>query len=62
MHATTGDADLMLKVVARGPQDLHRITGLLVAVSEVLRTSTTVSLREEMPLRLHALPEELAAE
>ncbi|MCL3861184.1 Lrp/AsnC family transcriptional regulator [Actinotalea sp. K2] len=62
MHATTGDADLLLKVVARSPEDLHRITGLLVAVPDVVRTSTTVALREEMPLRLRALLEELAAQ
>lgn len=57
MHATTGDSDLLLKVVARDTADLHRITGRLLAVPEVVRTNTVVSLHEEMPLRLRALIE-----
>src|SRR5690349_6882801 len=32
MHAITGQADLLLKVVARDTTDLHRITGELLAV------------------------------
>lgn len=60
MHATTGEADLLLKVVARDTGDLHRITGEILAVPEVVRTSTVVSLREEMPLRIRALIEQLA--
>jgi DNA-binding Lrp family transcriptional regulator len=60
MHATTGDSDLLLKVVARDTADLHRITGRLLAVPEVVRTNTVVSLREEMPLRLRALIEQEA--
>jgi DNA-binding Lrp family transcriptional regulator len=60
MHSTTGEADLLLKVVARDPADLHRVTGEILAVPEVVRTSTVVSLREEMPLRIRALIEEVA--
>jgi DNA-binding Lrp family transcriptional regulator len=62
MHSTTGEADLLLKVVARDPADLHRVTGEVLAVPEVVRTSTVVSLREEMPLRLRALLEQVAQE
>ncbi len=60
-HATTGEADLLLKVVARDTADLHRLTGALIAVPGVVRMSTVVSLREQMPLRLRALLEELAS-
>ena len=59
-HATTGQADLLLKVVARDTADLHRLTGVLVDVPGVVRLSTVVSLHEHMPLRLSALLEERA--
>jgi len=61
VHATTGDADLLLKVVARDTADLHRLTGVLLAVAGVVRMSTVVSLHEQMPLRLRLLLEDLAA-
>jgi len=60
MHAITGEADLLLKVVARDTADLHRITGEVLAVPEVVRTSTVISLLEEMPPRVRALLEEAA--
>ena len=60
MHAITGEADLLLRVVARDTADLHRITGELLAVAEVVRTSTAISLLEEMPLRMRALLEQAA--
>ncbi|NHC13370.1 Lrp/AsnC family transcriptional regulator [Motilibacter sp. E257] len=62
MHSTTGQSDLLLKVVARDPADLHRLTGEFLTVPEVVRTSTTISLQEEMPLRLRALLEAVAGE
>jgi DNA-binding Lrp family transcriptional regulator len=62
MHAITGEADLLLKVVARDTADLHRITGELLAVPDVTRTSTVVSLLEDMPLRVRALLEAAASE
>lgn len=51
MHATTGDADLLLKVVARDTADLHRITTSLFSVPGVVRTSTSISLATELPPR-----------
>jgi DNA-binding Lrp family transcriptional regulator len=60
MHSTTGQADLLLKVVARDPADLHRITGQFLTVPEVVRTSMAISLQEEMPLRIRALIETVA--
>lgn len=62
VHATTGEADLLLKVVARDTADLHRLTGALIAIAGVVRMSTVVSLHEQMPLRLRLLLEELAAD
>jgi DNA-binding Lrp family transcriptional regulator len=61
MHAITGEADLLLKVVARDPADLRRITVEVLAVPDVVRISTVVSLLEEMPLRVRTLLEQSAA-
>lgn len=60
MHRTTGEADLLVKVVARDTADLHRITEAMLASPGVMRTSTVISLLEEMPLRIRALIEEAA--
>ncbi|ROO85512.1 DNA-binding Lrp family transcriptional regulator [Actinocorallia herbida] len=60
MHSTTGDADLLVKVVARDTADLHRLTGEIVLAPGVVRTGTVISLTEEMPLRLRALIEQTA--
>ncbi|MFF4274602.1 Lrp/AsnC family transcriptional regulator [Streptomyces sp. NPDC001536] len=60
MHSTTGEADLLVKVVARDTADLHRITGRILDAPGVVRTSTAISLCEEMPLRIRALIEEAA--
>lgn len=62
MHAITGDADLLLKVAARDTADLHRVTGELLAVPDVVRTSTVISLLEEMPLRVRPLLEQVASD
>lgn len=51
MHATTGDADLLAKVAARDPADLHRVTNAMLAIDGVVRTSTAMSLVEVMPTR-----------
>lgn len=61
-HATTGRADVLLKVVARDTADLHRITGQLITAPGVVRMDTMVSLHEHMPVRVRALLEELAEE
>ena len=52
IHSTTGDADLLLRVVARDTTDLHRITNLMLETPGVLRTNTSIALLEVMPLRL----------
>ncbi|AZI58225.1 Lrp/AsnC family transcriptional regulator [Nakamurella antarctica] len=55
IHSTTGDADFLVKVVARDTQDLHRITNAILTIEGIVRTNTTVSLIETMPLRISAL-------
>lgn len=60
IHATTGAADLLVKVVARDTTDLHRLTVAILAIRGVVRMNTTVSLIQAMPLRVRALIERAA--
>jgi DNA-binding Lrp family transcriptional regulator len=54
-HYTTGDADLLVQVVAKNTRDLYRITTSILAIEGVNRTSTAISLIEPIPNRPHAL-------
>jgi len=54
-HYTTGDADLLVQVVAKNTRDLYRITTSILAIEGVNRTSTAVSLVEPIPNRPQAL-------
>ncbi len=60
MHATTGDGDILAKVVARDPADLHRITRRLLDCPSVVRTSTAMAVLELVPPRTAPLLDELA--
>lgn len=59
--STTGEGDLLCRVVARDTDDLYRITNLVVAAPGVVRTSTSIVLHEVAPtsvaglLRRHAV-------
>ncbi len=55
MHSTTGEADLLVKVLARSTEELRRITARMLSVEGVTRTNTAISLTEVMPLRLGPL-------
>jgi DNA-binding Lrp family transcriptional regulator len=54
-HYTTGNADLLVQVVAKNTRDLHRITKAILAIDGVVRTSTAISLDQAIPYRPHAL-------
>lgn len=60
VHATTGEADLLVKVVARDTADLHRITTSILGIEGMVRSSTAVSLWQTMPNRTRALLTALA--
>ncbi|MEV4344597.1 Lrp/AsnC family transcriptional regulator [Actinoplanes sp. NPDC049596] len=53
--ATTGDGDLLVRVVARDTADLYRITNQIVANPSVVRTSTSIVLHEVAPSSLDRL-------
>ena len=53
--ATTGDGDLLVRVVARDTADLYRITSRVLAAPGVNRTSTSIVLHEVAPNSLDGL-------
>ncbi|WP_245645427.1 Lrp/AsnC family transcriptional regulator [Pseudonocardia acaciae] len=55
IHAVTGDADLLVRVVAKDNKDLYRVTGLLLGCSGVVRSNTLISMVEVVPLRMAQL-------
>ena len=59
--ATTGDGDLLARVVARDPEDLHTVTRRLLGVPGVVRTSTVLAMRMLVPHRTAPLLWEQAA-
>lgn len=61
IHLTTGEADLFVTVVARDTADLLRVTTAMLTIPGVMRTNSTVSLTEALPLRVRPLLEQLAA-
>lgn len=60
IHSTTGDADLLVKVVARDTAHLYRVTNAMLTIEGVTRSSTAISLAEVLPTRLRALLETAA--
>jgi DNA-binding Lrp family transcriptional regulator len=44
-HYTTGNADILVHVVAKSTRDLHRITNAILAIDGVVRTSTAIAAR-----------------
>jgi DNA-binding Lrp family transcriptional regulator len=52
---TTGDGDLLARVVARDTEDLHRITNLVLEAPGVVRSNTTIVLLEVQPYSVRPL-------
>lgn len=62
VHATSGDADLLLRVVARDTAHLYRLTNRITNVPGVQRSDSAISLTELLPARTRPLLERLAQE
>ena len=62
VHATTGDADYLVKVVARDTEDLYRITNHILAVEGVVRSNTVLSLSQVIGNRTRPLLERLVTD
>lgn len=59
--APAGDTDLLLRVVARDPDDLYRVSEEIRLCPGIRRTSMSLFLREVIPYRVTGLLEEGAA-
>ncbi len=59
-HATTGQGDLLVRLVAQSNADLQRVIDAVVAVPDVVRTSTSIALSTPVPPRVRPLLERLA--
>lgn len=57
--APAGDTDLLIRVVATDPDDMYRVSEAVRLCPGIVRTSTSVFLREVIPYRLTRLLEAL---
>ncbi|WP_436493744.1 Lrp/AsnC family transcriptional regulator [Actinokineospora sp. HUAS TT18] len=55
VHATTGQGDLLVRMVARDNADLQRVIDRVVNVEWVGRTSTSIALSTPVPMRVRPL-------
>lgn len=55
VHGLTGSTDLLVRVVARDPDDLYRIAELVLGIPGVVRTSIALSMREMVRYRVAPL-------
>lgn len=54
-HGLSGRADLLVRVVSTGAEDLFRINGKILACDGVERTETSLAMNEIVPFRLDPL-------
>jgi DNA-binding Lrp family transcriptional regulator len=59
VHATTGQGDLLVRLVARSNDDLQRVIDEVVDVTGVQRMSTSIALSTPVPPRVRPLLERL---
>lgn len=57
-HAPAGDTDLIIRVVAKSPDDLYRVSEEIRLCPGIVRTSTSMFLREVIPYRTTGLLQE----
>ncbi|MBK0866474.1 MULTISPECIES: Lrp/AsnC family transcriptional regulator [unclassified Saccharopolyspora] len=62
VHGLSGEADLLVRVVARDADDLYRIAGKVLAIPGVERTNTALVMRDMVTYRLAPLLERIAGE
>lgn len=53
--APAGSTDLLLRVVAKNPDDLYRVSEVIRLCPGIMRTSTSLFLREVIPYRVTGL-------
>lgn len=60
IHSVSGQADLLVHVVARSNEDLQRVLHEILAIEQVLRTSSSILLKTFMRERTRTLFESVA--
>ena len=55
MYGTSGQSDLLCRVVARRTPDLQEIIARILASPRVQRTDTTIALSVQVPYRIEPL-------
>lgn len=60
VHATTGQGDLLVRMVATSNDDLQRVIDKVVDVTGVRRTSTSIALSTPVPPRVRPLLERVS--
>ena len=55
IHSVSGQADLLVRVVARSNEDLQRVLHQLLGVEQVLRTSSSILLKTFLRERPEAI-------
>lgn len=60
VHATTGQGDLLVRLVARSNDDLQRVIDEVVDVTGVRRMSTSIALSTPVPPRVRPLLERVS--
>ncbi len=61
VHATTGEGDLLVRMVAKSNADLQRVIDEVVDVRWVSRTSTSIALSTPVPPRVRPLLDRVAS-
>jgi DNA-binding Lrp family transcriptional regulator len=61
-HATTGQGDLMCRVVARTNEHLQEVINAILRVNGIVRTTTTIALTEQMGYRVLPLVSQVIRE
>ena len=57
-HTTSGQGDVLCRIVARDHADLQRVLDAITSTQLVARTSTVISLTQEVPYRVAQLLED----
>jgi DNA-binding Lrp family transcriptional regulator len=61
-HATSGDRDLLCRVVAQDPEHLQEIINRMVGTASVRRSTSHIALSHQIPLRTQPLLDAYAGE
>ncbi|MCC5033167.1 Lrp/AsnC family transcriptional regulator [Streptomyces sp. WAC 00631] len=62
LHTTTGEGDMLCRLVARSNADLQRVIDLVVGYEGIVRASTTIVMENPVPLRIIPLVRQAAAD